>query len=126
MPERNGDLGLRVFGRTGAAAEWNPQSQEACFELETGNLEQLGRLAEIDSLVEVVTENPSVEVGSVSAGDEKGEGPQEPVIQGIQKDDALLSLGRDDCELSLLHSVEDLASPLRQVGRRNDGPRHCR
>jgi hypothetical protein len=43
----------------GSPPERNPEPQEAVLELETGKLEQLGRLPEIDSLVEVVAEYPS-------------------------------------------------------------------
>jgi hypothetical protein len=82
------DFGLRVLDRAGSSTEGNPQTLKACFELETGKLEQFGRLPEIDVLVEVVTEHPGFmriawAVGA-SAGGTKGEGPQKPVIQSIQ------------------------------------------
>src|SRR5947209_8018427 len=127
MPARGGDLRLRILDREGPAANGNAQSLKACFELETGNLEQLGRLSEADSLVEVVTEHPEFKRSArpgVSTSDEKGEGQQNPIIQGVQKDDALLSLARDDRELSLLHPVEDLSGLLGQVRWGDDGPRH--
>ena len=120
MPTRGGDLCLRILDREGSTANGNPQSLKACFELETGNLEHLGRLSETDSLVQVVTEHPGfkriTKPPGASTGNEKGEDPQNPIIQGIQKDDTLLPSTRNDGKLSLLDPIQDLSGPLGQVG----------
>lgn len=51
MPTCGGDFGLCVLERAGSSTERNPESLEALLELETGKLEQLGRLPEIDPLI---------------------------------------------------------------------------
>jgi hypothetical protein len=127
MPARGGDLCLRILDREGPTANGNPQSLKACFELETGNLEQLGRLSETDSLVEVVTEHlgfKRIARPGVSTGNEKGEDPQNPIIQGIQKDDTFLPSARNNGKLSLLDPIQDLSGPLGQVGGGDNGSRH--
>jgi len=109
MPAGGGDFGLCVLDRAGSSTERNPESLEAFLELETSKLEQLGRLPEIDPLIEVVADHPRFEkilwtVG-VSAGGAKGEGSQKPVVERIQEDDPLLPSACHDGELSLSHPV---------------------
>lgn len=128
MPARDGDLGLSILDRAGSSTKGNPQPQEACFQLETGKLEQLGCFPEVNPLVEVVAQHLGFEkiagAVSASAGGAQGERSQEPVVESIEKDDALLPFTRNDGELSLLHPIEDFSGPLGQVGRGDDGSRH--
>jgi hypothetical protein len=130
MPACGGDFGLCVLDRAGSPAERDPEPQEAALELETGKLEQLGRLPEIDSLVKVVAEHPGFEkiarVVSASAGGANGKSSQEPIVERIQEDDSFLPSGRNDGKLSLLHPVQDLSGPLGQVGWGDDGSGHRR
>lgn len=128
MPACGGNLGLGVLDRAGSPTEWDPEPQEAVLELEAGKLEQLGRLPEIDSLVEVVAEHSGFEkiarAVSASAGSTKSEGSQEPIVECIQEDDSLLPPARHDGKLALLHPVQDLSGPLGQVGWGDDSPSH--
>ncbi|MEA2602711.1 MAG: hypothetical protein QOF89_3703 [Acidobacteriota bacterium] len=119
-------FGLRVLDRAGSSTERDPQALEAPLELEAGKLEQLGRLPEVDLLVEVIAEDPGfqqIAVGILTSG-AKGESPQEPVVESVQEDDALLPSARNDGKLSLLDPVQDLSGPLGQVGGGDDGSRH--
>lgn len=129
MSAGDGDLGLRVLDRAGSSTERNSQPLKAGFELETREVERLGRLAEIDPLVQVGAEHLGFEkIGTVGpfSGGAKGKGAQKPVVESIQKDDALLTPVCNDGELSFLHPVEDLSGPLGQVGGGDNGSRHRR
>jgi hypothetical protein len=114
LPARGSDLGLRVLDRTGSPAERDAESLEAAFELEAGKLEDLGRFPEIDPFIEVIADHSGFEKLSVitSARGACGESTQEPVVEGIQKDDSLLSSACHDGELSLMHPRQDLSGPL--------------
>lgn len=120
MPACCDDFGLRVLDRAGSSAERNSEPLQALLKLETRELEQLGRLPEIDPLVEIVAEHPGFEktasIAGAFTGGAKGESPQEPEVESIQEDDALLSSARNDGELSLSHPVQDLSGPLGEVG----------
>jgi len=80
VPACGGDFGLRILDGAGSSAEGNPQPLEAVLELETGKLQQLSRLPEIDPLFKVVAEHPGFNrtagVIGVSTCDETGQGPQ--------------------------------------------------
>jgi len=130
MPACGGDFGLRILDRAGSSAEGNPEPLEARLEIEAGKLEQLGCLAEIYSLVEVVAERPSFEklasTTCVASGGTKGEGSQKTVVESIQENDALLPSAGNNGELSLMHPVQDLSGPLGQIGWGDSGSRHRR
>ena len=128
MPAGSGDVGLCVLDGAGSPAQRNAEPLEASFQLESGKLEELGRFSEIDLLGEIVADHAGFEkiTGAVHpfAGGAKGQGSQEPVVESIQEDDALLPSACHDGKLSLLDPVQDLSGPLRQVGWGDNGPRH--
>jgi len=130
MPAGGGDVGLCILDGANSPAERNAEALEASFQLETGKLEKLGRFSEIDPLGEVVADHMGFEeiTGAVClfAGGAQSQSPQEPVVEGVQEDDALLPSACHDGKLSFLDPIQDLSGPLSQVGWGDDGPRHRR
>ena len=58
MPACGGNFGLRILNGAGSAAKRNSQVLETLLELKAGELEQLGRLPEIDLPGEVIAQDP--------------------------------------------------------------------
>lgn len=128
MPACSGHLGLCVLDRSDSQAERNSKSPEAILELEAGDLEQLGRLPEIDPLIEVVADHLDLReilrLFGACAGGANGEGSQETVVESIQEDDPFLPSADNDRKLTILDPIQDLAGPLGQLGWGEDGLRH--
>src|SRR3954453_20481796 len=126
MPACGGNLGLRILNGAGSATKRNSQALETLLELKAGELEQLGRLPEIDLLGKVIAQDPGFQKSCVDIFPRgaNGECPQKPVVERIQKDDTLLPSAPNDGKLSLLDPTQDLSGPLGQVGRGDDGSRH--
>ena len=117
-----------VLDRSESQAERNPESPEAVLELEAGDLEELGRLPEIDPLGEVVADHLSLRkllwLFCLGTGGANGEGSQEAVVEGIQKDDPFFASADYDRKLTVVDPFQDLSGPLGQLGWRKDGLRH--
>jgi hypothetical protein len=111
---------LRILSRRDPEAERKSKPPEAVLELETGDPQQLGRLPEVDPLIEVIADNPDLRklfrLSCVSTGGANGEGSQEAIVESIQENDPVLPSADNDRKLIVLDPVQDLSGTFGKLG----------